>query len=118
MVRYVAQACATTHHDGLERWRVPGPSEPGGLADLAHGVPAAVLVESVEVQLAVEVIDLVLQRLRQQTLPDQLDRVAVEVDPGRPGNGVAEDRIPETGDGQAALALELGLAAQLDDAPG
>src|SRR3712207_6706161 len=71
--------------------------------------------EPVEEDLAVEVVDLVLQRARHETGALQPDRLAVHVEPLHDGVHRPHRGRPQAGDGQAALVAVLGLLGQLDD---
>lgn len=93
----------------------PGGSEPGGGADAPHGLAALLAVETADVELAVEVVALVLQRLGEQPLPRDHDLPAVEVDAAHGRPRVAHHVEPQLGHRQAALARgqrwdEAGLA--------
>src|SRR5690606_15664528 len=90
-------------------------SEPVRLADGAHRRALGLLVEAVDVELTVEVVGLVLERLRHGSRATQLDRAAVEVDTAHPGEGMPHPLEVEPGHREAALVDELGLARDLDE---
>lgn len=93
----------------------PRGSEPGALAHLAHRRLAVGGAEAREVQHAVEVIGLVLQRLGEQPVALEHDVVAVEVDAGDARPRVAERVVPEAGHRQASLPHRLRLAAHFGE---
>src|SRR5918997_3460424 len=71
--------------------------------------------EPVEEDLAVEVVDLVLQRAGQEAGALESQRLAVHVEPLHDGVHRPPRGRPDAGDGQAALVAVLGLLGQLDD---
>src|SRR5688572_9068892 len=67
--------------------------------------------DPVDEQLAVEVIDLVLEGAGGQPLHDPVDRLAVAVDRAQPDRDVAGDQPAQVGHAQAALVVVEGLVA-------
>ena len=101
---------APRHPRGPSSYSVDDPgrrSEPVGLADLLHRGPPFVLLEPIEVEDAVEVIGLVLQRLGHQAGAREFELVAVEVDAADPCERMPRRLVPEPGDREAALVDEL-----------
>ena len=95
--------------------RASAREEPGRAADGGHRLAAHVGLEPLEVDLPVEVVLLVLERLREHPLADHLHRRAVEQPPDGPGPRIPAGREAEAGHRQAALVERLRLAAHLDE---
>src|SRR6185436_18368961 len=84
------------------------------LAELAHHVAPARVVETIDVEHPVQVIGLVLEDPRQQTLGRDVEWFAVELGAHQPNPPGANRRVVRTGDRQATL-LERFLALRFGE---
>ena len=71
------------------------------LAELAHHVPSALVVQTVDVEHPSQVVGLVLEDPRQEPLGPEVERSAVEVGASEPDPQGADGRVIRTGDRQA-----------------
>src|SRR5690606_22999133 len=96
------------------REQTPSGREPVGLPDRAHRLALHLRLEPFDVELAVEVVGLVLQCLRHEPVAFEHDLVAVDVDAGDARPGVPHPREVEAGHREAAFVDGIRFAVDLE----
>src|SRR6218665_2078782 len=91
----------------------PANSEPVRLPHEPHRGAAFVPFEAVKVQQAIQVVTLVLERLRHETFARKLHHLTGKIEAAHSRVGMPRRRMPQPGHGETSLTDQFSLSAQL-----